>query len=55
MAENMHHTSEDAPTGGMDISQHVKTWLAFWSATKWSVLTILVVVVLLAIFRTHNG
>ena len=55
MAENTHHAGEDAPTGGMDISEHVKTWLAFWSAIKWSVLIIVAIVVLLALFRTHNG
>jgi inner membrane protein involved in colicin E2 resistance len=55
MAENTHNAGEDAPAGTMDISEHVKTWLAFWSAAKWSALLIALVFVLLAIFRTHNG
>ena len=39
----------------MDISDHVKTWLAFWNGAKWSVVAILVLAMLLAVFRTHNG
>jgi len=39
----------------MDITDHVKTWLAFWSAAKWSSAALIVLAVLLFIFRTHNG
>ena len=55
MAEQ-HHSSGDSSTGGsMDITDHVKTWLAFWSAAKWSSAALIVLAVLLFIFRTHNG
>jgi hypothetical protein len=51
-----HHSSGDSSTGGsMDITDHVKTWLAFWSAAKWSSAALIVLAVLLFIFRTHNG
>ena len=56
MASNTHHAGEhDAPRGTMDISDHVKMWLAFWNTAKWSAVGIVAIVVLLAIFRTHNG
>ena len=56
MASNTHHAVEDdAPKGTMDISEHVKMWLTFWNGAKYSVAGIVVIVVLLAIFRTHNG
>lgn len=56
MASNTHHAVDnDAPRGTMDISDHVKMWLAFWNTAKYSLAGILVIVGLLAIFRTHNG
>ena len=56
MASNTHHAVDnDAPRGTMDISDHVKMWLAFWNTAKYSLVGILVIVGLLAIFRTHNG
>jgi len=39
----------------MDITDHVKTWLAFWAAAKWSVIGLVILAVLLFFFRTHNG
>lgn len=39
----------------MDISDHVRTWLAFWSATKWSVVALAVLGLLLLLFRTNDG
>lgn len=55
MTDNAHHAGEDYARGTMDISGHVETWLAFWNAAKWSSLGIVILVVLLALFRTHNG
>ena len=56
MASNTHHAGEDdAPRGTMDISDHVRMWLAFWNGAKYSLVGIVVIVALLAIFRTHNG
>lgn len=58
MADDRHPATE-APSGGtggtMDISDHVKTWLAFWAGIKWSVVGLIVIAALLFIFRTHNG
>jgi hypothetical protein len=53
MANDPHGTP--APAGSMDITDHMKTYLAFWKATKWSAGVLIVIAVLLAVFRTHNG
>jgi hypothetical protein len=56
MAEKGHHGhTEPASGGSMDMTEKVETWLAFWNTAKYSVAAILVLAVLLAIFRTHNG
>ena len=39
----------------MDMTEKVQTWLAFWNAAKYSVVVIIGLALLLAIFRTHNG
>ena len=54
MAEN-HHPPGEHVQGTMDITDHVKTWLAFWNTAKWSTLGLIIVAALLALFRTHNG
>ncbi len=36
MAEHSHQSADDAPQGTMDITEHVKMWLTFWSMAKWS-------------------
>ena len=38
----------------MDISQHVKAWAGFTSFVKWSIIGIVLIMILLAIFRTHG-
>jgi hypothetical protein len=53
MAE--HHPSDENSGGTMDIRDHVRTWLSFWNGVKYSVVGLIVIAVLLAIFRTHNG
>ena len=59
MADKGHHAghgSHDEPAAGtMDMSDHIKTWHAFWNGTKYSVLGLLVIAAILALFRTHNG
>ncbi len=47
------HGNDLQTTGGMDISQHVKTWKGFTSLVKWSLFGILLIMIFLAIFRTH--
>ena len=39
----------------MDISDHVRTWLAFWNATKWSCVALAALGLLLLLFRTNDG
>ena len=39
----------------MDLGEHMKTWLAFWAATKWSVIGLAVLGLLLLLFRTNDG
>ncbi len=55
MAEHNHSTDDHAPGGSMDITEHVKTWHAFWNGAKWSTLGLIIIAALLFIFRTHNG
>jgi hypothetical protein len=40
--------------GSMDITQHQKTWAGFVWLVKWSLIGILLIMVFLAIFRTHG-
>ena len=44
----------DYKHGSMDISQHVRGYAGFLTFTKWSLIGILLIMVLLAIFRTHS-
>jgi hypothetical protein len=55
MAEHVQQTADDATPGTMDISDHVKMWLTFWSMAKWSAGLVILIAAMLAIFRTHNG
>lgn len=55
MAER-HDLPEESHAGSsMDIGDHMKTWLAFWAATKWSVVGLAVLGLLLLLFRTNDG
>jgi hypothetical protein len=47
------HGNDHSTTGGMDISQHKKTYHGFLVGSKWSLFLILGIMVFLAIFRTH--
>jgi hypothetical protein len=44
----------DFQHGSMDISGHQRSYAGFLSFTKWSLIGILLIMVLLAIFRTHS-
>ena len=55
MAQEHHHEADHSTGGSMDIQDHVKTWLAFWAAAKWSAIMLLILAALLFFFRTHNG
>jgi hypothetical protein len=41
--------------GSMDISQHKRGYAAFLTGVRWTLGFILLVMIFLAIFRTHNG
>ena len=49
----MAHDS-DFKHGQMDISQHQRGYAGFLTFTKWSIIGILLIMVFLAIFRTHT-
>ena len=40
--------------GTMDISEHVKTWDWFTWAVKWGIIVNVLILVFLAMFRTHG-
>jgi hypothetical protein len=44
----------DYQVGSMDISQHKKAYAGFLTFSKYSMVGILIIMVLLAIFRTHG-
>jgi len=46
-------TSHGSDTGSMDIKEHVKTWTGFMTLVKWIVIGNIVLLIFLAIFRTH--
>jgi hypothetical protein len=43
----------DYQPGSMDISQHLKAWKGFGTFVKWSIIGIGLIMVFLAVFRTH--
>lgn len=45
---------DNAETGTMDISDHIRTWKGFTSLIKWSMLSIAVIMLFLLFFRTHG-
>jgi len=47
------HQSDYQP-GSMDISQHKKAYAGFLAFTKYSLIGILFIMILLALFRTHG-
>jgi hypothetical protein len=38
----------------MDISEHMRTWNGFLSLVKWIIIGTIVLMIFLAIFRTHG-
>jgi hypothetical protein len=49
----MAHDSDYQP-GSMDISQHKKAYAGFLTFTKYSFSGIMLIMILLALFRTHG-
>lgn len=48
------HGDSEQTAGSMDINQHIKTWAGFTSFVKWSMIGIGLIMVFLALFRTHG-
>ena len=49
----MSHDSDYKP-GSMDISQHLRGYASFLTASKYMAVFVLLIVVFMAVFRTHN-
>jgi hypothetical protein len=47
-------TGHGPDSGTTDMTEHLKTWHGFLSFMKWQAIGAIVVLVLLAIFRTHG-
>jgi hypothetical protein len=47
------HDEHNSGRGSMDLTDHMKTWLGFWAGVKWSIIATVVILILLAIFRTN--
>ena len=50
----MSHDDSHYVPGSMDISQHKRAYEGFLTAAKWTLGFILLIVIFLAVFRTHN-
>jgi hypothetical protein len=50
----MAHESDYQP-GSMDISAHKKSYAGFLTFSKWSFAGIMLIMIFLALFRTHSG
>ena len=49
----MAETAKKKTGSTMDIAEHRRTWLGFLAVTKWSLIVILLIMGLMAIFRVH--
>jgi|HubBroStandDraft_2_1064218.scaffolds.fasta_scaffold327793_2 Bacterial aa3 type cytochrome c oxidase subunit IV len=47
-------TGQHSDKGTMDISEHMRTWNGFLSLVKWIIIGTIVLMIFLAIFRTHG-
>ena len=47
------NSPDDFQPGTMDISQHVKAWAGFTQFVKWSIIGVGLIMIFLAVFRTH--
>lgn len=47
-------TGPASDKGTMDISEHVKTWKGFLTLIKWMIIGNVILLIFLAIFRTHG-
>lgn len=52
--ELLHQAHGNVDSGSMDIKEHLRTWHGFLSFMKWMLIFNVVLLIFLAIFRTHN-
>lgn len=53
--ELIHQATTPGPEkGSMDIRQHLRTWHSFLGHMKWLIICGVLLLIFLAIFRTHN-
>ena len=43
-----------ADSGNTDMAEHLRTWNGFLAFMKWQVIAIVLLLIFLAIFRTHG-
>jgi hypothetical protein len=54
MAGNTEHSSDMGSTDATDMAEHIRTWKGFIRFLQWQVAGVVIVLVFLAIFRTHG-
>jgi uncharacterized integral membrane protein len=53
--ELLHQSNTPGPErGAMDIREHLRTWHGFLSFMKWQIILAVILLIILAVFRTHN-
>ena len=53
--ELLHQATTPGPErGSMDIREHLRTWHGFLSLMKWLIVGSIILLIILAVFRTHN-
>jgi hypothetical protein len=53
--ELLHQATTPGPDeGSMDIREHLRTWHRFLNLMKWLIILNVIMLIFLAIFRTHN-
>ncbi|HEY2069128.1 MAG: aa3-type cytochrome c oxidase subunit IV [Rhizomicrobium sp.] len=52
--ELLHQAHGAADPGSMDIKEHLRTWHGFLGFLKWMIILNVIMLIFLAIFRTHN-
>ena len=46
-------SAHGSDTGSMDLTDHMKTWTGFMTLVKWIIIGSVLLLIFLAIFRTH--
>lgn len=54
MAANPEHGVDTGSMSPSDMNEHVRTWNGFLTFMKWQIIGAVIVLIILAIFRTHG-